>query len=242
LINEGKCLGLILARGGSKRIPKKNLALLAGHPLIYWTIAAAKKSTAIDSIVVSSDDTEILALATSEGVDVIERPQELSQDDSSSMATAGHAINVLQASGTEYDYFFLLQPTSPLRCAEDLNGAARLLACRNADAIVGVTEVEHPVEWSTKLENDDALGSFFRQNKQFRKNKRLEKTFRINGAIYLAKVARFLEEGTLFFESNIYAYVMSRDRSVDIDEPIDMKFAELEILERQYQESIDVNS
>lgn len=229
MIGRKTCLGLILARGGSKRIPKKNMATIAGRPLIYWTIEAAKRSNTIDRIVVSSDDSEILEYAEAEGVERIDRPQELSQDCSSSMAAADHALRTLLNAGTDVGYFFLLQPTSPLRSAEDLDGAAELLISRNADAIVGMTEVGHPLTWSTTLASDGFLGRFFRQNKQFRQDVSDDRNFRINGAIYLSEVDRFLCEGTIFFETNIYAYVMSRERSIDIDEPIDLQFAELEI-------------
>ncbi len=229
MIGRKTCLGLILARGGSKRIPKKNMATIAGRPLIYWTIEAAKRSNTIDRIVVSSDDSEILEYAEAEGVERIDRPEELSQDCSSSMTAADHALRTLLNAGTDVGYFFLLQPTSPLRSAEDLDGAAELLISRNADAIVGMTEVEHPLAWSTTLASDGFLGRFFRQNKQFRQDVSDDRNFRINGAIYLSEVDRFLCEGTIFFETNIYAYVMSRERSIDIDEPIDLRFAELEI-------------
>ena len=229
MINREPCLGLVLARGGSKRIPRKNMMPIAGHPLIYWTIEAAKRSSAIDTIVVSSDDSEILTFAETEEVESIIRPEELSQDHSSSMAAADHAIRTLRSAGTEFGYFFLLQPTSPLRSAQDLDRAAQLLTTKDADAIVGMTEVDHPLAWSTTLAGDGSLASFFSQNKQFRESVRDDKSFRINGAIYLSRVARFLCEKTIFFETNVYAYLMSRERSVDIDEPIDLQFAELEI-------------
>ena len=229
MIGRKTCLGLILARGGSKRIPKKNMATVAGRPLIYWTIEAAKRSNTIDRIVVSSDDSEILEYAEAEGVERIDRPEELSQDCSNSMDAVDHALRTLLNAGTDVGYFFLLQPTSPLRSAEDLDGAAELLISKNADAIVGMTEVEHPLVWSTTLASDGSLGAFFRQNKQFRQGVSDDRNFRINGAIYLSEVERFLFERTMFFETNIYAYVMSRERSIDIDEPIDLQFAELEI-------------
>jgi len=130
-------LGLILARGGSKRVPRKNLRLLGGKPLIAWTIMAGRYARLIDRLVVSSEDDEILAVAKRYGAEPLRRPAELATDTMSSYPPMLHALDSL---GGPFEWLCLLQPTSPFRKAEDID---RCLAGREVcgrDAIVSVQQ------------------------------------------------------------------------------------------------------
>ena len=145
MIKGKTVLAVIPARGGSKRLPRKNCLLLQGKPLIVYSIEAAKESVYIDEVVVSTDDEEIASLARQAGASVpFLRPAELSTDEASSVDVVAHALNYYQVNEKKlFDYVVLLQPTSPLRTAAHINQALELLKEKKADAIVSVCEAEH---------------------------------------------------------------------------------------------------
>ena len=121
MFKNNKVLGLIPARGASKRLPRKNLRQLNGKPLIDWSIAEAQESAYIDSVVVSTEDIEIKQHSYRQGVDcVIDRPSSLAQDESRSIDVVLHAVDVLAQQGQKYEYVMLLQPTSPLRTSKHI--------------------------------------------------------------------------------------------------------------------------
>jgi CMP-N,N'-diacetyllegionaminic acid synthase len=221
-------LAIIPARGGSKRLPRKNVLDLIGKPLIAWTIEAAMKSQYIDKVVVSSDDDEILDIAEQYGSDTIERPEDLASDTASSFDAIKHTIENIES----YDYVVLLQPTSPLRTEEHIDKAIELLEIKNADAIVSVCEMEHSPLWSNTLSNDGNMNCFIREEVKNKCSQDLETYYRLNGAIYICRTTKLLEEKSFFIADNIYAYVMDRESSVDIDEAMDFKLAEMLMKEK----------
>ena len=144
MYHEAAVLALIPARAGSKGLPRKNLLEVGGLPLIAWSILAAKGSRFVDRVVVSTDGTEIADVARGLGADVpFMRPADLATDDASTQDVVLHCLDELEKEGSGYDLLVLLQPTSPLRKAEDVDSALELLAARGADAVVGVCRVEH---------------------------------------------------------------------------------------------------
>lgn len=230
MIKEKKILSIIPARGGSKRLPRKNILPLVGKPLILWTIEAAKKSKYIDKIVVSTEDEEIYNLCIENETEVIKRPDYLATDEASSIDVVMHVIESLNE---KFEYIILLQPTSPLRSEKHLDEAIELLFNKNADAIISVCEVDHPVQWCNKLDSNLSLKNFISEEFLNKRSQELEKYYRINGAIYICKTEKFLEEKTFFLKNNIFAYVMSREDSIDIDNIIDFKLAEILIKEKK---------
>ncbi|MBD3796596.1 MAG: acylneuraminate cytidylyltransferase family protein [Campylobacterales bacterium] len=221
---DGKTfLAVIPARGGSKRLPRKNVLDLAGKPLIGWSIEAAQKSKYIDAIVVSSDDSEILDISKNYGVTTLLRPQELASDTASTFDTLKHALH----NSKKYDYLILLQPTSPLRTAQDIDKAIEDLIEKKADGIISVCEMEHTPLWSNTLSEDKAMEHFLKNEVLNQRSQDLETYYRLNGAIYIAKIDKFLENGSFFLKNNIYAYEMAQQHSIDIDTKIDFLFAEL---------------
>jgi CMP-N,N'-diacetyllegionaminic acid synthase len=218
-----KYLAVIPARGGSKRLPRKNILNFGGKPLIAWSIDEAKKSKYIAKTLVTSDDTEILNIAKKYGAEVLQRPSELSSDSSTTYEALEHAINSLEQ---EYEYIVLLQPTSPLRTSKHIDEAIELLESKDADAVISVCEVEHPVGWSMTLDEDDDMSEFVK-NIDTRRSQEQEKHYRLNGAIYICKTKKLLEKKSFFLEENIFAYKMQREDSVDIDEELDFKLANL---------------
>lgn len=216
-------LAIIPARGGSKRLPRKNILDLGGKPLIAWTIEAGLKSNYIDKVIVTSDDDEILNIATKFGSDTIERPDELASDLSTSFDAIKHTIDNLE----KYDYVILLQPTSPLRTTEHIDEAIEILISKNADAIVSLTEMDHSPLWSNTLPDDMNMNNFLSNEVKNKRSQDLEIYYRLNGAIYVCDANKLLEEKSFLIKENIFAYKMDRKDSVDIDEEIDFDFAKV---------------
>ena len=215
-------LAIIPARGGSKRLPRKNILDLCGKPLISWSIEAALKSKYISKVVVSSDDEEILNISSNFGADIIKRPYELANDTATTFDAIKHTINNLE----KYDYIVLLQPTSPLRNEKHIDEAIELLEEKQADAIVSVCEMDHSPLWSNTLPKDGNMRGFLREEILNKRSQDLEKYYRLNGAIYICKTDKLLENKSFFLKDNIFAYIMDRKSSIDIDEEIDFLFAE----------------
>ncbi len=218
-------LAIIPARGGSKRLPRKNILDLAGKPLIAWSIESGLKSKYIDKVVVSSDDVEILTVSKRYNAETIVRPDKLASDTATTFDAIKHTVENVE----QYDYIVLLQATSPLRDAKHIDEAIELLESKNADAIVSVCEMDHSPLWSNTLDESLSMQGFLKDEVLNKRSQDLEKYFRLNGSIYICKTEKLLEEKSFFIKENIYGYKMDRKNSIDIDEEIDFKMAELYI-------------
>jgi len=216
-------LAIIPARGGSKRLPGKNIRDFNGKPLIAWSIEAALQSRHIDRVIVSSDDDTILKIAESYGADSLKRPPEISGDTAETFDAVKH---LLETTTQNYDYTILLQPTSPLRQSRHIDEAIEFLMDKEADAVISVTEMEHSPLWANTLEESLSLENFLDEEAINRRSQDLQTYYRINGALYLCKTQKLLEERSFFLKKNIYAYVMQRRFSIDIDEEIDFRIAQ----------------
>lgn len=234
MIGGESILCIIPARGGSKRIPRKNLMILEGRPLIAYTIEAGLHSRHIDELLVSTDDLEIANVSRAYGLSVpFMRPSELSQDESSTFGVIQHAIEYYRGhEKKEFTYVMLLQPTSPLRDATEIDKAVEFLMQRRADAVVSVCEVEHSPLWVNTLPEDLSMAGFLRAEVQNRRSQDLEKYYRLNGAVYICRIERLLQERTFFIKDKIFAYVMSQEKSVDVDTMLDLKLCEILLKER----------
>jgi CMP-N,N'-diacetyllegionaminic acid synthase len=216
-------LAIIPARGGSKRLPRKNILDLVGKPLIAWSIEAGLNSKYVDKVVVTSDDDEILNISKKFGAETIKRPDDLASDTATTFDAIKHTIENLP----QYDYIVLLQPTSPLRNEKHIDEAIQLLEAKKADAIVSVSEMDHSPLWSNTLPEDGNMNNFLRDEVLNKRSQDLEKYYRLNGAIYICNTENLLEEKSFFLKENIFAYVMERKDSIDIDKLIDFKIAGL---------------
>jgi CMP-N,N'-diacetyllegionaminic acid synthase len=216
-------LAIIPARGGSKRLPRKNVLALSGKPLIAWSIEAATQSLYIDKVLVTSDDDEILLLSKEFGAETLKRPEMLANDTATTFDAIKHAIENTQ----NYDYIILLQPTSPLRTTKHIDEAIEFLEFKNADAVVSVCEMEHTPLWSNTLPEDANMSAFLREDLKNKRGQDLPTYYRLNGAIYICKTQRFLKEETFFIKDKIFAYKMQKQNSIDVDEAIDLKLAEV---------------
>lgn len=221
-MNKNKTfLAIVPARGGSKRLPRKNVLDLAGKPLIVWSIEAGLKSQYIDEVVVTSDDNEIIEIARECGAKTLKRPDELASDTATTYDAVAHTIK----NYPHYDYIVLLQPTSPLREAEQVDEAIELLFEKNADAVISVCETEHNPLWSNTLPENNSMAEFLPEKIKNTRGQDLEHYYRLNGAIYICQTDMLLKERTFFIQENVFAYKMERKQSIDIDEEIDFKLA-----------------
>ena len=220
-----KILALIPARGGSKGIPRKNIRLLAGTPLIAYSIEAALKSKYIEKVVVSTEDEEIAEISRRYGAEVIERPKELARDDSPSMDVVFHVLDDLKLKNYNPDIVVLLQPTSPLRRAEDVDNAIKLFLNSDCGSVVSVCEMEHPPYWSFVIE-EGYLKSLFDERYLRMRRQDLAKAYIPNGAIFISRVQTLYKYKEFYCNYNI-PYIMPIERSVDIDNELDFMLAEL---------------
>jgi CMP-N-acetylneuraminic acid synthetase len=231
MYKDKKILAIIPARGGSKRLPKKNLMDLAGKPLIAYSIEAAKNSQYIDDVILSSESEEILSVAREYGAQTpFVRPKELAEDTSRSIDVVTHALKTLTQ---KYDAVILLQPTSPLRTTEDIDGAIEMFYNKQATSVIGVCEMEHSPLWANTLDESMSMEGFLDDKYNNARSQDLPVYYRINGAFYMSKTQSVLENETFFVKKNIYAYLMSQEDSVDIDTKLDFIVASAILKERE---------
>ena len=182
---EGKrILAVITARGASKGVPRKNIRVVAGKLLIAWTIESAKRSRYLDRVILSSEDTEIIAVAKKWGCDVpFIRPAALAQDETPGIDPVIDALNSLPE---KYDFVVLLQPTSPLRTTEDLDRSIELCLKKNAPACVSVTEPEKSPYWMYTLNAEGRMHPLLENPDDYRRRQDLPRVYALNGAVFVA--------------------------------------------------------
>jgi N-acylneuraminate cytidylyltransferase len=222
-----RSLGVVPARGGSKGVPRKNIRLLAGKPLIAWTIDAALAAKRLTRVVLSTDDEEIAQVARALGADVpFVRPADLSSDAARAIPVLQHALAACEAAGdAPYDAVVMLQPTTPFRTAADLDGALELLEKSGADSVISVVDVEghHPARMKY-LEGDRLVDPPFCEAYENQPRQELRAMYVRNGAIYATRRA-VLASGSLKGH-DCRALVMPVERSVNIDTSLDFRYAE----------------
>lgn len=221
-----KTLALIPARGGSKGIPRKNIRLLAGKPLIAWSIQAALESGCVDSVVVTTEDEEIAEVSRRWGAQVpFMRPAELAADDSPGMDAVLHAMGKLPG----FDAILLLQPTSPLRNSADIRAMMDFVASRQANCAVSVCPAAQSPYWMMHLGADQKLTRLIESDLITRRQE-LPHVYTLNGALYFARTA-WLAASKTFFNQETMGFVMPPEKSLDIDTELDWRMAELMLSE-----------
>lgn len=226
-VDKGKkILAIIPARGGSKGVPSKNIRVVAGKPLIAWTIKEAKKSEYIDQLILSSEDDEIIAVAKAFGCQApFVRPMELARDETPGIVPIKHAINFYLNNGVYFDYIICLQCTSPLRMVNDIDGAIELAFKSNADSVVSVCESEHSPYWMKKVDERGCVSNFIDDGMKYTRRQDLPKVYRINGAFYMATPALILKTND-WYSKGTKAFIMDNLRSIDIDSEMDFLVVE----------------
>ena len=229
-----KILAVIPARGGSKGLPRKNVLPLSGKPLIGWTIEAVKESKNIDRIVVSTDDREIASACEKLGVRVpYFRPKKLAKDDTPAIDVVVHVLERLKTSENYMpDYVALFQPTSPLRTSLDIDRAVELLFSNSrADSVISLVDVSESPYWMRTVAKDGFIRHFMRHDYKDLRRQDLPPVYIVNGAIYISKTDVLLKNGS-FSSNRTIGYLMPRSRSIDIDDMIDFRIAEMLLAER----------
>lgn len=221
-------LGLVVARGGSRGLPRKNLLPLGGRPLIAWTVEAARGARALTRAIVSSEDGEILDRAREAGGETpFVRPAAFASDTASSLDVALHALDWLAAHERQHpDVLVLLPATAPLRRARHIDEAvATLLGDATLEAVVAVTEADYPPYWMLTV-TERRLAWLFPEGGTVDRRQDLPAAFRPNGAIYAIRTAALRAQRT-FYPRVTAPYVMPREESVNIDSALDFRLAEL---------------
>ncbi|MBA4388470.1 MAG: N-acylneuraminate cytidylyltransferase [Verrucomicrobia bacterium] len=224
-----KVLGIIPARGGSKTVPRKNICLVAGKPLIVYSVECAKRSAGLARCIVSTDSPEIADLCRQAGADVpFLRPAELAGDATPTLPVLLHALDHLTEA---YDAVMILQPTSPLRQPGDVDSAIRLLdSDPSADSVISVVKVgdHHPARMK-QIRAGVLIDPPFAESMEGQRRQDLSEYYLRNGAIYLTRTQVLRQQGSLKGRKSL-AYVMPEERSVNIDGQMDLLLAEALLL------------
>lgn len=211
-------LVVIPARGGSKRLPGKNLMEIAGCSLIGRAINSVKGLAAVHSICISTDDRMVADEAMRHGPYVhFMRPEHLATDGAKTADVVMHAIQWFADKGECFDAVILLQPTSPLRTQQHVLETIRLYEERKADAVVSVCKLEHPIEWCAELGSDGSMATFGANLNTQKRSQELAQKYRLNGAIYIYDVQQLMLEKGFFYNARTYAYEMDLPSSTDVD-------------------------
>ncbi len=228
-MKQHNMLAIIPARGGSKGLPRKNIRVLAGKPLIAWTIEAAQKSKFIDRIIVSTDDEEIAEVSQNYGAETpFLRPQELATDEAKSDDVILHTLEWIEVNEkTQYESFILLQPTSPLRTHKHIDEAIKkFYDDDNSEALVSVKVPKDNPYWMKKVNSNGYLTNFMNRSTIPTRRQELPEVYSLNGAIYIASW-EFFKNHKNFYAGNCQFYKMDKLFSVDVDDELDFLIVEI---------------
>jgi len=233
-MDKGKTiLGVIPARGGSKGVPRKNIKLLSGKPLIAWTIEQALSSKYIDRVVVSTEDKEIGEISLQYGAELIKRPTRLATDSSLVKDTIKHAVNKIEKDGSIIEIIALLEPTAPLRRVEDIDKCIKILLETDIESVATFSETDIPPGRIWKISDTNKVETYYKNEKPWLPRQQQPKGYKLNGQVYAFK------KNVLFYKDNshslllgkIFPVITPKERSMDIDTEIDFQLIEI-FLER----------
>lgn len=210
-----KFVSLIPARGGSKGLPRKNIRSLCDKPLIAWSIEASLQSRLVEKTFVSTDDEEIADIAREYGAEVIMRPAELALDSTPTEPVILDALAQIPNS-KEYDFLVLLQPTSPLRDAKDIDASIGYLYKHEGTGLISVTKIDNKILKALKKNEKGFLEGIVNNDYPFMRRQDLPSVYMPNGAIYIVKIADFLKTHRLLTDKTV-AFEMDAEKSFDID-------------------------
>lgn len=237
-----RVLGIIPARGGSKGVPRKNIKLLCGKPLLAYTIEGALKAKLLTRTILSTDDTEIARVGQDLGVDLpFMRPAELAADDTPTFPLILHAVETLEARGETYDAVCLLQPTNPLRTGADIDACIELLETSGADSVISVLPVPHAYNpnWVYLQQPDGRLALSNGAAEPISRRQDLPPAFHRDGSVYVARRSVITAGGNLYGKC-IRGCVLDAARSINIDTEDDWEAAESLIAKTQRESTRQV--
>lgn len=221
-----KNIAIIPARSGSKGLEDKNIRIFNGKPLLAYSVEVAIMSGLFNEVFVSTDSEKYAEIGREYGAHVpFLRSPELSSDTASSWDAVKETLNCYEKIGATFHTIALLQPTSPLRTAQDITNAFALMQEKQANAVVSVCEVDHSPLWCNILPENGSMDRFLSKDLVTKGRQNLDTYYRINGAIYLVNVPYLLSSQTIY-DHGCFAYKMDKRRSIDIDDLVDFQIAE----------------
>ena len=218
---KNKVIAIILARGGSKGIPRKNVLEFAGHPLVAWSVIQAKQTTEIDEVYISSDSDEILEIAQSYGAKIIKRPDEISGDSAKSEEAITHALSIL---GSNQEMIIMLEPTAPLREADDLDNCVRMFRTEGWDSCFSGATLQDFLIWKRDKNGELISVNYDYKNRQMRQA--IARRYLENGSFYIFKT-ELIRQTTNRLGGNIGIYKMAKYKMYQIDDLDDVKLCEV---------------
>jgi len=227
MIDRKSVLGIIPARGGSKGVPQKNSKIIAGKPLISWTIKEALQSKYIDKLIVSTESDEIGRISVSAGAEIpFKRPISLALDTVTGNEVILHTLKWFEKQNRVFDYFIYLQPTSVFRKTEHIDKAIEKVTSKVvADSLVSVAAPSKHPYWMKKIDKKGFLEDFIGTSENFENRQSLPPVYAINGAIYISKWNKFLKHES-FYKGNCLPFIMESYSSIDLDTMDDWEYAE----------------
>ena len=231
-------LGVIPARGGSRGIPHKNLALVAGRPLLAYTADAVRESKLLTRTIVSTDDARIADFARSMGLEVpFMRPSSLAGDEVPMLPVLQHAVEKLDAEDFRSDIVVLLQPTSPLRRGEHIDAAVKWLERAGGDSVVSVVEVPHQFNPTSVMCIEEGLLKPFLDGPTATRRQDKPRVYARNGPAVVATRVQVIKDGSLYGRQS-WPLAMSPEDSLDVDTPWDLRLVEAVLSARSNAHSV----
>jgi len=227
MLKDKKVLAITLARGGSKRVPKKNIININGKPLLQYTTDQVKKSKYIDKYIVSTEDLEIKKVCERLNIETLNRPQHLAEDTSTSIDAIKHVLDIF----TDYDIIVEIMCTNPLKIVDDIDSCIEKILNNDCDSVVSVVQVWDGHPSRLKYIENNTLKDFYPEPPESRRQDLTPSAYIRNGSIYVFKKEKFLKNG--FFhhgresDLKIVPYIMPKERTINIDEPEDLIMAKI---------------
>ena len=222
-----RIIAIIPARSGSKGLKDKNIKELNGKPMMAYTIEAANSCGIFDCVHVSTDSEKYADIARKYGADVpFLRSQEMSSDTADSWDAVLEVLNRYKGLEKEFDMVTLLQPTSPIITGEDIKNAFNIFIAKDANAVISVCESDHPIEWYRPLLNDNDMSAFATSEEKSGRRQDADTYYRMNGSIYMLNTTYLKENPRNIIRNKVYAYIMDKYSSIDIDTQFDFDIAE----------------
>ena len=225
MLNGKRVVAVIPARGGSKSIPGKNIRPLGGKPLLAWSIEIAQQVSEIDRIIVSTDDAEIASVGRAHGAEVYARPPHLATDEALVIDALKDLLQTLRAEGETPEWVILLEPTCPLRSADDVRDCLKLVAHGVFDSVATFKDAELNPHRAWRLV-DDVPEVFIDGAVPWLPRQKLPKAYQLNGAVYLFRASLLAQEAKSLLVGKLGAVLMPRERSQDIDDGVDFAVVE----------------
>ena len=225
MLNGKRVIAVVPARGGSKSIPGKNIKPLCGKPLLAWSIDIARQVAEIDRVIVSTDDSEIAAVGRKYGAEVYDRPAHLATDEALVIDALKNLLNRLESEGDAPEWVILLEPTCPLRSADDVRRCLELVAGGQFDSVATFKDADLNPHRAWRLA-DGIPEVFIPGAVPWLPRQKLPKAYQLNGAVYIFRAALLAEEAKSLLVGRLGAVLMPRERSQDIDDHLDFMIVE----------------